>query len=378
MDISKTPQIVLLDNKSENKIREKIRYGILYCLKNSSKIQRADVVKSGWKKGEIQKEVLREIFGGKGEEKKLQTWFYLLWVFMGKWQEGSPNCNYRSGIWAASWLYHEINYTNSRWDEELLDICRNAIKELDNADETIKQTWNYGFMKLYCMYLYSAIKDNGKSECVDSARILLKKCRYFASEKGWKTALSWLAGKIGLFANLQNENTMYFFKDILTYDKNAEIYYEIAHIYEKGYGDMKKALSYYQKSYECDENYYKALYKFGVALEKKERWIEAVSVYNKIQEIIQKVREKNSTSVLTLEYDYKTCRKIVLICEKYITANKIQEIYEKRLQSFSDISVYVNFVRLMGAMFEDKEAKKKVQEIMKELEVKIRGSICCK
>ena len=101
-------------------------------------------------------------------------------------------------------------------------------------------SWYYQYASLYCEYLQYGV-DRDAITRMRWSESLLEKCSGLAVTSGWSMALSLLAGRISLFTSTQNKNAGSYFKNILRYDVQAELLYEVGHIYEKAYGDKKRA-----------------------------------------------------------------------------------------------------------------------------------------
>lgn len=378
VDYSKTPQLVLIDHEFKSKISEKEYEGIIYCLRGSNKIKRKDIVKSFWYDVSYQRQVLELLFQNGNQKEDLQAWNILLDIFRGDECDAVLGKKLANGLWAASWLLNEINYSEQvSWSEEIAEICEKVMDRLGAVENVVKELWNYQYMQLYCEYLQCVLKKKSEIQCDKDSRNLLKKCCSLAEESGWKPTLSLLAGKISLLIFPERKNAVSYYKDVLAYSGRSDIYYEVGRIYEKVYKDNENALRYYQKAYERDRNNYRAIYKFALSLENRGRWRDAISVYLKIRRIIKQHPVKNYISITDIEYNYKACKRIIYICEERFYDDELLMVYRTILRRFQDnLKWSVNFKRLAGVMFDDKNARKKAKEIKEEINLKIKRDYC--
>jgi len=370
IDTFKVPQLVLLDKNSEDKILNREYRNIFYCIENTSELNRRDMIKNNWESGEFQKQVIKALFKDIREYKDIFVWYELLDIFNGEKQSDILKIKPSGGLWAASWFFHEMNILGkSNWDKEISNLCMTAIKELDKKNERVKYSWNYHYMRLYCGYLQCAVNFEKEIERNKKSKLLLNKCNWLAKKRGWEPTLYFLAGKISLLSSVERKNAIYFFENALNYEKSVELYYTIGYVYQHIYQNQERALINYQMAYQYDANAYHAIYQFGLFLEKKRRWIDAISVYDKIRTIVKKFIGVTNIEVMSLEYEYKVCRRVLNICENYINDEEIKKNYQKDLKRIVNIIKNINLEELMGIMFDNENAEKKLNEIYSELKI---------
>lgn len=367
---SKSPQLVLLDLKSQDKILTNEYKDLIYCIRGREKLDRKDVIQNEWNNDKSHKKVLRFFFEHNKQEYDIQTWYAMLDIFRGKdfFETGSSK-----GLWAASWLYHEINYSNSvSWGRDILQICDIAVQRFYEMEYKIRRTWNYQYMRLYCEYLQCAVKKRGKLDYESRARRLLDRCNYFANERGRKPSLDLLTAKICLMIPEKNNDALLHYQSALEYSKRADIYYSIGLIYEKNYKDRKMALLNYQKAYQCDNRNFRAIFKFAMELERRGRWIDAVNVYINVGEIAEKYYFRDQISISQFECDFKSCYRIVQICKRYINDKEMLEENGELLEYLKkNFATFMNFRALMSVLFDKNEGREKFYEMKQELAFKI-------
>lgn len=381
-DVSKSPQLVILDEHDKEKIRNERYHNIVYCVKKTSEeiSDRNDIVKVNWRERSFYNNVLGRLLEGYKEQEAL---FVLLGIFSGTdpaWKLLDKTNKGRSeGLWGASWLFHEIAQSSEgRWDQEIIQTCYMAIKILDKQKESIRDNWNCRFMKLYCEYMQCRIRDKTLIKRINGCKELLVECNKLARKEGWVPVLCVLTGKVSSLSPTENKYAVSYYSWAVEYEEQAPIYYDIGHIYEKAYGNEEKALQYYKKSYQCNKQYYRAFYKLVISLENKGKWMDAIGGYGKIREMIWSEKVKDSISVREIEYDYKTCKRIMQLCRQNINDISLLDRYQEEIKEMHDhVELYVDYTNLIKAMYHKENYERKCQEINEELRNKLEIE-CCK
>lgn len=366
LDREKNPHLIILDKEDENKIGKDSCEGVVYCVRKSSKIDknREDIVKVIWW-NEFHYQILNKLFIKNKDIEKLRI---LLDIFYGT--ENSKK-ERDEKLWGVSWLFHEIGQNITLWDAEIELKVREAIEILNSKKKIMGNYWHYQYMLLYCKYILCGIS-RSQIRRIDGCEKLLTECDVFGKERGWNPTLYILEGKIALLTPTYNKYALSYFKCATKYEKQAMLYYEIGRIYEKAYGDNEKALTNYWQAFKCNSNYYRALYKFAIDMEIKGEWMKALAIYIDIQKILLDTKGKYSISIRELEYEYKTCKRMVYLFRNYINNDKILEDLQSRIVKMStNIEEYVDFSKLLDKMFETENQDKKLMQIKAELRNKL-------
>lgn len=364
LDKAEQPHLVILDKKTRTKY-ESPSSNIVYCVKgiDGPGQTRSDLVKISQWSG-MRHSVIRRLFAG---NENLSVFMELMDIFGGDYDSyGELKAE---GLWSAVWLFHEIGQRAEKeeWDREIYEKAETALDLLRQSRRTC---WHKEYMKLYCRYLQCGVS-RSSLETMYQCKELLEQCADL-SDRGEDPALDFLIGKIRLLSATENKYAVHYFKELNDYEPQPDLLYEIGHVYETAYGKNSLALSYYQKAYRLDPTYYRALYKFAVKLEDSGEWIKAVSVYNRVRQIVHKGKLKNDISVRDFEYEFKTCRRMLRLCRKYMDDDEIEDGFRAYIEDMRDHQEkYVSFTKLFQKMFLPQNQQEKEQEMREVLNRKL-------
>jgi len=369
IDKNKRPQLVILDKKTWMKY-EAPSPNIVYCVKakgSADQIRKDLIFVNQWEN--MYYSVIRQLFEG---DENQSSFMELIGIFGGKYDFPSGKI-IEEGLWSAVWLFHEIAQQagNKIWDRE---ICEKAKEAIDALHRAKKYTWHNEYMRLYCQYLQCGV-NRSSAERMSACTNLLERCGSLSGRE-WNPSLAFLAGKVSLLTSTENKYAVFYFNEISKYDLQTDILYDIGHIYETAYGEYSTALKYYQKAYKLDNDYYRALYKFAVKLENEDDWRGAISVYSDVRQIIHKVKLKNDIGVRDLEYEYKSCRKMLGLCSKYLNDPDVEEALQNHIEAMhQDPGKYISFKKLFKIMFIKENRQKKEAEMSDVLLMKL-DTVC--
>lgn len=276
--------------------------------------------------------------------------------------------------WGAYWMFHEIsNGENEVFNEYIINTCNKIKEAVMNAPH--KNGWNHKYVTLYCDYIICKTQNATPESRTKKCAVLLEKCVELAREKQmWNTSICWLTAKICELSPAEQKFSIIYYQKML--EKmgcyNSEIYYELAHAYEKIYGNMKVALQYYQKIYKNNSNYYRAEYKLALESESREEWMEAILHYqhifsNTFSEKSRKISARN------IEYYSKALWGIVKLFSEKNVSQELLEIFQKELEKLQKENMVENrFGKIAYLMFGDDEGGLLLQkELDKEIHRKI-------
>lgn len=343
------PHLLLLGKKDDCYILDEERNNCVYLVGKDSalaeKNDRKDIVKIDEedKNKEIFSLVLEKLLGKRAECSKLQE---LLEAFM------------EERLWGISWSYNEMAFQeNKSYDDYINFACDKALERIRGEQE-----WHHRFLKLYCEYIkYGISADSLLSRSKECIRLLLD-CERLAEPYGWCTQLCVIAGKICGLSQLERRYKLNYYRSIEKRDRNAEILYDIGHIYEKILGDSDSAVNYYKQSYEQNQEYFRAGYKLAVNMELKGKWMEAFSMYEKIRALLKRVDLDDAISIKEIEYRCKSCKRLIQICERYVAGDDLIKDYNDEIIEMSGQVQNGNvFKNLFRHMFGEDEKSLKSQ-----------------
>lgn len=358
------PHLVILNADQEGRIARSAYPNYIYLVRKRDQPQwcspeewkaRRDVIKLQWwgmRGSPPHMDVLKNLLAGTEIEKEMCELLEIFW---------------QTKLWGAAWLFHEIAQKDKgRWDEEIYEYCREADGRLKN-----KKGWNAQFMALYCQYIECGVRDRGSAARMRGCRMLLKKCDSMAEQYGWTPSLLVLTGKICTLSSTENKCAISYYESAAAYEKQASLYYDIGHLYEKACGEMETAFLYYKKAFQCDRYYYKALYKLAGTLREREKWMEAMSIYGEILTILLQNKSFDSISICEIEYYYKANKNIKEILEEYISNAKMIEQYRREIQEvYEHPENWCNLHLLMRLMFGREHEAEKCDVIWQEIQKK--------
>lgn len=340
--------LYLLSNKNISLIKERnVRNNVFYFMnerhyKNDIIYQyREDVLSYDWKKQYTFVNVLNQI-----TYKENVNYSRLLNIYI------------NNSLWMSTWLYFELAYDEmTEWDDWIIKNSKASIRALNEFKiNNIKaeNLWNYEFMNLYCHYLKTAIEIKSTEERKEEVKQLLKNADLLSKKNGWQPALCKLCAEISDLSPLENKNAIAYYKEILEYEKNQEILYKIGKIYEKNYGDIEMAKSYYELADE-DQKCYRAGYKIASYYETNGLWKRALFLYENIMEYLKNrlmTPFYHSVTVYDVEYYEKILMKIQNIFQKKLlySGQELDDLIENIKIKIVDISGLKKMIHCMRKM----------------------------
>lgn len=371
IDKTKKPQLVILDNKTKEKYGTSGR-NIVYCFDEMNFL--AGVRKdffgiTQWKS--IHNSVLGQLLAG---NENLDVLTKLLRIFSAKYDMVSGKME-EEGLWSAIWLFHEIAQPagNKEWDDEIRKKARQAISVLQSGKYALKGSWYHQYMTLYCRYLQCGVNRSSISR-MEQCKNLMEQCAELSEKTEYEGnfALSFLMGKISFLTAAGYKEGVKYFTRMAEFEPQPDIYYEIGQIYEKAYGDHRRAMEFYKEAYCMDHNYYRSLYKLAVKLERSGDWERAVTIYIKIEDIIKKTKPKDSISIRDFEYEYKSRRKLLWLINEYMNEPELVDGLQSQIDDMkNNMDSYVRFDKLFQKMFLENNQQGKIMEMKGELEAKL-------
>ena len=174
-------------------------------------------------------------------------------------------------LWSALWIYNELAFKepNDLYDNYISTACQKAFERIG---EQLSE-WHNSFMILYCEYIQCGVSVRKTMKRAVECRRLLEKCDEMAEQYGWSASLCAMAGKICGLSQAEQRYALNYYRSTPKQDMNAELFYNIGHIYEKMLGDNDSAATYYRRSYWYDKGYFRTIYKLAMEQEREGRII---------------------------------------------------------------------------------------------------------
>ena len=95
-------------------------------------------------------------------------------------------------------------------------------------------------------------------------------------------------------------------------------------------------------------------------------------MYNRVRQIVHKGKLKNDISVRDFEYEFKTCRRMLRLCRKYMDDDEIEDGFRAYIEDMRDHQEkYVSFTKLFQKMFLPQNQQEKEQEMREVLNRKL-------
>lgn len=276
-----------------------------------------------------------------------------------------------NSLWLSTWLYFELAYEGlTEWDTWILNNSKTSIGDLKNYLDKLEKkvkvkksnSWNYKFMYLYCKYLETAIENRNPEERKEKVEDLFKDVNKLSLEYGWQPALCELCALIADLSPLKNKMAVLYYKEILENERNPEILYKLGKVYEKKYGDIEKAIKYYELADEA-KTHYRARYKIGSYYEKRGEWKKAIIIYESIFEQLKNKTGKhlyNSTTTYDFEYYEKIMIKIRDIFRQKVAykGNELDELINELKEKKVEYSHLEKMIHCMGKMSDTEKTEK--------------------
>lgn len=217
-------------------------------------------------------------------------------------------------------------------------------------------------MYLYCKYLETAIENRNPEERKEKVEDLFKDVNKLSLEYGWQPALCELCALIADLSPLKNKMAVLYYKEILENERNPEILYKLGKVYEKKYGDIEKAIKYYELADEA-KTHYRARYKIGSYYEKRGEWKKAIIIYESIFEQLKNKTGKhlyNSTTTYDFEYYEKIMIKIRDIFRQKVAykGNELDELINELKEKKVEYSHLEKMIHCMGKMSDTEKTEK--------------------
>ena len=133
-------------------------------------------------------------------------------------------------------------------------------------------------------------------------------------------------------------------------------------VYEKKYGDIEKAIKYYELADEA-KTHYRARYKIGSYYEKRGEWKKAIIIYESIFEQLKNKTGKhlyNSTTTYDFEYYEKIMIKIRDIFRQKVAykGNELDELINELKEKKVEYSHLEKMIHCMGKMSDTEKTEK--------------------
>ena len=276
--------------------------------------------------------------------------------------------------WGAYWIFHEIsNGENEVFNQYITDICK-KIKKSVRTSALYKNSWNHKYVMLYCDYILCKMQNDMPERRAEKCVALLGKCVKLSREKKtWNASLCWLTAKICELSPTERKfSIIYYLKMIDRMDcYSSEIYYELAHVYEKIYGNMKEASRYYQKICKNNRNYYRAEYKLAIESESREEWMEAVLHYQHIFNTTMSEKSRH-ISARSIEYYSKALWGIIRLFSVKDVSKELLEMFRNELEKLRNENIVEDrFEKIAYLMF----ANDRRTALQEALEIEIHRKI---
>lgn len=276
--------------------------------------------------------------------------------------------------WGAYWIFHEISDSeNEVFNQYIVEVCKKIKKSVRNS-VLCKNSWNHKYVMLYCDYILCKTQNDVPERRAEKCAALLEKCVELIKEKKiLNTSICWLIGKICELSPTERKFSIIYYQKMterIGY-YSSEIYYELAHVYEKIYGNMKEASQYYQKIYKNNRNYYRAEYKLALESESREDWMNAILHY---QHIVNTTMSEKSQhiSVRSIEYCSKALWGIIKLFSIKDVSKELLEMFQQELGKLQKENMVENrFGKIVYLMFEDGRKELLQTELNKEIHRKI-------
>lgn len=340
----------------DSKIKDNVFYftNIKNCGSNALYKSRKDILPYDWKKKDTFINALDKI-----TFKKKENYSNLLETYIG------------NSLWLSTWLYFELAYEGlTEWDTWILNNSKTSIGDLKNYLDKLEKkvkvkksnSWNYKFMYLYCKYLETAIENRNPEERKEKVEDLFKDVNKLSLEYGWQPALCELCALIADLSPLKNKMAVLYYKEILENERNPEILYKLGKVYEKKYGDIEKAIKYYELADEA-KTHYRARYKIGSYYEKRGEWKKAIIIYESIFEQLKNKTGKhlyNSTTTYDFEYYEKIMIKIRDIFRQKVAykGNELDELINELKEKKVEYSHLEKMIHCMEKMSDTEKTEK--------------------
>lgn len=246
---------------------------------------------------------------------------------------------FRNELWKACWFYEEFAKGDSvRWDEYIVQICEKGLKDIWNNIRRYGENEYIRYMEFYYRYILYGVKFRFLSQRQENCGRLREEYLPVLNRYRQNAMFQHLAGRICELTSVANKMASIYYLQAVRYQACSVFYYDLGHVFEKAYGNDKRALKFYTEAYKLDRDNYKALYKLASGYEVQRKWMEAYYFYNKIDAQLSRTVEinyetGNAVSAQEIEYLYKVRKRLSHIyrlifgCE-YRESNSVYRIDE--------------------------------------------------
>lgn len=227
------------------------------------------------------------------------------------------HCFLKHNMWRNSWFYHELPHTLSGFiAKTILEDCKNLIEQLESLKPFSSDfQWHRDFMILYCRYLGMGISWDYDSLEFIKNQSLLKDCKDMEESYGKSLSLWLMTAKISYLSPITRPNVLKYLRMIQKIDTTANICYLIGLQCDVIYGNYELAKSFWLKGYQLDSHFIQLCYLKATILQQKNKYFEAVGLFNRVIERIQGNEEYCFSNVSEAQFLYHAMEHIADIAE---------------------------------------------------------------
>ena len=230
-------------------------------------------------------------------------------------------------------------------------------------------------MIVYCDYILCGVKQKNFFDRSLECDRILEKCRQLSDKIGWTSALCLLAARVSRLSHIEEKFALSYYRSVLRRQQDSEVLFEMGQIYENLYGEYDDAVTYYEQAIRYNNQYYRAVYEYALYLEREDKWMKALNLYEHIRKNIKNVPQGNTITVKDIEYDYKALKRIYWIVRGNIDSKSMQKDLEREVIDYRKNLIKRNdFHNLVQVMFQGWAEVKEI-EILDEISFKIFGRI---
>lgn len=238
-----------------------------------------------------------------------------------------------NNLWIDAWLFHEVAHIRDNcWDEFICMDCKKTMTLLNNIMDTYQgnEAFYIKYMMLYCRFLELGVQRIIIINMGELNQNLLNSIKKVAAQEGWNLPLLVLAAQTSALSSITIMQSMYYLFKTQEIENNGGLLYDIGEQYRVLLGDEENAYYFFQKAVAYDPTYYRAIYKIARYMERNRKWIQALTNYKYILDILPNVLTGNYASVSEIEYIYKSCRNLEEIFRERLIEPKFAELYKTK------------------------------------------------
>lgn len=261
-------------------------------------------------------------------------------------------------LWGMAWIFHEFPEKRrgswKAWMEKLSFSAQNDLRQVRALD-----TFYIEYMDLYLSYIRQGLAMKADFGASKWWKGILQKGIDFAYDYDWSLSLCDLLIRISNMNVVTRKYSFEFFDYILKREPSARVYYDQGYEFEDVMGDRERALLCYRKSYKCNSCYYRAAYKLGVYMERREQWEEALKLYKEVEYTLEYINRDNvNISIREIEYEYKVMKRLSRLCTKAVDGEEMTSKYLDRIKVlYERVMDGRCFQRIIDCMFVDQSEK---------------------